>query len=311
MILRTIASFISPPINTDSNNQDTKILKDLPGYCPTSAFHALTPAAGSHTFQSPHSRAEVLFGDSASIPEAITAQPTAASNSPAKFELLSAITDEALNVYFEIRTPDFDTEQVALLDTETLWAADVRPLAFKNSERRARKLSTYFLQGFKYAAGFAALLLVTETILFMCNLWLHNREQKVESQRAAVGQIQEQQALSVKLERVFENQLRPVAMLAMLNNLRPQQSIHFKETSTEENNRVTVEGEANTVNALNNYIDQLKASGQFEVLASPKTSTRSGKTSFTLQLGYLHREPQAPAPTQPKTAETPMPQSQS
>ena len=100
-------------------------------------------------------------------------------------------------------------------------------------------------------------------------------------------------------------------MLAMLNNLRPQQSIHFKETSTEENNRVTVEGEANTVNALNNYIDQLKASGQFEVLAPPKTSTRSGKTSFTLQLGYLHREPQAPAPTQPKTAETTMPQSQS
>ena len=267
------------------------------------AFHAINPKAGRHIFQSPISCAEVVYDEPPGIPELIITQPSIKPEDQAKFELLSAKTDEEQNVYFEIRTPHQDIAQSAPLDPETLWAADLRPMAFKNSERRSRKLSTYFLEGFKYAACFAALLLVTEALLLTCNLWLNNRESKIESQSAAVAQIQEKQALSVKLQRVFENQLRPVAMLETLNIIRPYQSIHFTETSTEENNRVTLEGEANTVNALNDYIEKLKASGQFEILTPPKTFTRSGKTSFTLQLSYLHREAQTPAIKKPDKAQ--------
>lgn len=251
--------------------------------------------AGSYVFFSEQSRAEIEFDAGALVPTAVSARPLKTGDAPAakEFELLSAEADEAQSVRFSLRAAGAREAESLVLDSESLWAADVRPAVFKNSERRARKLSSYLMQGFKYAACFAALLLLVEAVLLTCNLWLNTREARVANQSDAVATIQEQQALSVKLERVFENQLRPVAVLEVLNSLRPAKSIHFNETSTEENNQVTIEGEATTVNALNAYIDQLKASGQIELLAPPKTLTRSGKTTFSVELGYLHREPKA------------------
>ena len=265
------------------------------------ALYGLNPGSGTHHFQSALSHATVNFGESPTVPDAIEAQPPEANRSPATegFKLLHAETNDQELVQFFLRAPGSEAEQSVHIEADYLWAADVRSADFKKNERRDRKLSHYFLQGFKYAACFAALLLLAELILLSANFWLNTREGKVASQTNPVAKIQEQQALTVKLERVFENQLRPVAMLEVLNDLRPVKSIHFNETSTEENNRVTVEGEAKTVNALNAYIDQLKASGQIELLAEPKTLTRSGKTTFSVELGYLHREPEPTPPVKP------------
>ncbi|MGB0184407.1 MAG: hypothetical protein ACPF9Q_03160 [Opitutales bacterium] len=268
------------------------------------ALYGLNPGNGTHPFQSDLSHAKVSFGESPTVPDAIEAQPPEAdrTSAPEGFELLHAEASEEEVVQFTLRAPGSETEQTVQMEAESLWAADVRPAEFKKNERRDRKLSHYLLQGFKYAACFAALLLIAELILLSANLWLNTREAKVASQASPVAKIQEQQALTVKLERVFDNQLRPVAMLEVLNNLRPVKSIHFNETSTEENNQVTIEGEATTVNALNAYIDQLKASGQIELLAEPKTLTRSGKTTFSVELGYLHREPEPTPPGEPAAA---------
>ncbi len=268
------------------------------------ALYGLNPGSGTHPFQSDLSQAEVSFGDSPTVPDAIEAQPPETDRTPTteRFELLHAEASEEEVVQFTLRAPDSEAEQTVQMEGGSLWAADVRPAEFKNSERRDRKLSHYFLQGFKYAACFVALLLIAEFILLSANLWLNTREGKVASQAGPVAKIQEQQALTVKLERVFENQLRPVAMLEVLNKLRPAKSIHFNETSTEENNQVTVEGEATTVNALNAYINQLKDSGQIELLAPPKTLTRSGKTTFSVELGYQHREPEPSPPGKPAAA---------
>lgn len=277
------------------------------------ALYGLNPGSDKCRFQSPKSEASVHFQDSPHIPETVTATPRDDANAEAAdaYQLSNATVNEAQEVHFTLSAPDSETSHTVSLGPETLWAADVRPAGFKTNERRARKLSAHLLQGFKYAACFAAFLVAVELILLTCNLWLNIRENKVERQSTPVATIQEQQALSVKLERVFENQLRPVAVLELINNLRPAKSIHFNEASTEENNRITIEGEANTVNALNAYIDQLKASGQLELLAPPKTLTRSGRTTFSVELSYTHREPEAPRPTKPVQApkREPAPQS--
>ncbi|NCG08075.1 MAG: hypothetical protein GWO81_00655 [Verrucomicrobia bacterium] len=267
------------------------------------ALHGLNPGSETCQLQTPQSEAKVHFRDSPRVPQTVTATPRdAAAESSDAYQLQTATVNEAQGVCFTLTAPASETSREVTLAAETLWAADVRPADFKTNERRARKLSAHLLQGFKYAACFAGLLIAVELILLSCNLWLNIRENKVERQSTPVATIQEQQALSVKLERVFENQLRPVAVLELINNLRPTKSIHFSETSTEENNHITIEGEANTVNALNNYIDQLKASGQLALLSPPKTLTRSGKTTFSVELSYTHRETPKPRPTEPAQA---------
>jgi hypothetical protein len=273
------------------------------------ALHGLQHRAGDCRFQSSLSEAQVQFGSSPCVPQAVTAapRPEAAPDNPEAYRLLTADLNETQAVEFRLVRPGTEDSQTVTLHADTLWNADVRPVDFKKHERRARKLSAHLLQGFKYAACFAALLLLAEFCLLASNLWLSSRKQVLAKQADPVATIQEQQALSVKLERVFENQLRPVAVLELINKLRPTNSIYFSETSTEENNHITIEGEANTVNALNQYIDQLKASGQLELLAPPKTLTRSGKTTFSVELSYTHRDAPSPSPTEPAQAPAPKP----
>lgn len=268
------------------------------------ALHGLNPGSGTCRLQSPKSETSVHFENSPRVPETVTAAPRddTAPESADAYQLRTAEVNESQEVTFTLSAPDSEASHTVSLDPEILWAADVRPAVFKTNERRARKLSAHLLQGFKYAACFAAFLVAVELILLTCNLWLNIRENKVERQSTPVATIQEQQALSVKLERVFENQLRPVAALDLISELRPTKNIYFNETSTEENNRITIEGEADSVNALNNYIDLLKASGQLDLLSEPKTLTRSGDTTFSVELSYTHREPEAQRPTKPVEA---------
>ena len=79
-----------------------------------------------------------------------------------------------------------------------------------------------------------------------------------------------------------------------LNNLRPN-GIYFTKTVVEGENTVIIDGVSNNVNALNSYTDALQNSGSFELLEDPKTITRQGKTTFTLQLAYSLPQKEASA----------------
>ena len=84
---------------------------------------------------------------------------------------------------------------------------------------------------------------------------------------------------------MFQNEVRPVAILGALNTVRPR-GIYFTSTTTTLDNNITIEGVAQTINELNNYIEILKGSGEFSLAQDPKSLTRSGKTTFTMTLEY-------------------------
>jgi hypothetical protein len=274
------------------------------------ALHGLAHGSKATRLHTPHSHCEFNYGNNSASPEALKVQP-APQDSPGHedaYQLIAAELDEQNRACFTLTAPDSETTLNNTFDEATLWAADVRPSAFKINERRTRKLSEKLILGFNYALGCVALLLIIEVFLFGCNLWLNTRENKVASQLSSVAKIQEQQALSVKLERVFENQLRPVAVLELINTMRDRSSIHYNETSTDSENHITIEGEAKTVNAFNQFINRLKASDQLELIGAPKTLTRSGETTFSVEFAYTHRETQAPlAPAKPTELETAKP----
>ncbi|HKK19081.1 MAG TPA: PilN domain-containing protein [Opitutales bacterium] len=174
-------------------------------------------------------------------------------------------------------------------DEDDLWRADIRDAAFKKNERNTRKLTTWITRATAYAALFAVLLVVLEGVLFAGDLWLETQQAKIAAQASEVRRIEDKQSLMNKLDQVAQNELRPIAILEALNEPRPE-GIYFTSTVTEGQNRITIDGIANTINELNAYTESLRSSGNFELLEAPRTLTRGGKTTFTATLDYIHTE---------------------
>jgi hypothetical protein len=176
---------------------------------------------------------------------------------------------------------------------KALWQADVRSAEFKSNERNARRTSALLGRITGWAAIFALLLLGAELLLLGSEAWLGTLERQIESQRTTVLTIEDKQTLMNKLEQVAQNELRPVAILEAANNIRLdfKLGIEYDSTVIDNENRITIEGKASSINALNRYTESLRQSGQFELVTQPESITRAGKTTFTITLAYTHTEP--------------------
>ena len=178
-------------------------------------------------------------------------------------------------------------------DEASLWNADIRPNSFKTVERSARRMASLVTRIMGYAAIFTIILIVLEGLLFAGEFWLDTRTAKIDEQATAVRRIEDKQSLLNKLDQVAQNELRPIAMLTAANDVRTalgKTGIEYDETIIESNNRLTIEGKANTINELNFYTNSLLQSGKFQLVGDPKYITRDSKTTFTVTLDYTHGE---------------------
>ena len=201
---------------------------------------------------------------------------------------------------FQYEAADTSTKELdcgawqALSPTEKqLWQVDVRSLDFKSSERNARRTSALLGRITGWAAFFALLLIGAELLLLASQAWLGTLDRQIESQRTTVLTIEDKQTLMNKLEQVAQNELRPVAILEAANTIRVnlKLGIEYDSTVIDSENRITIEGKASSINALNRYTESLRQSGQFELVTQPESITRAGKTTFTITLAYIHTEP--------------------
>jgi Tfp pilus assembly protein PilN len=178
----------------------------------------------------------------------------------------------------------------------SLWNADIRPSSFKTVERSTRRTTSLVTRIMGYAAIFAIVLVVLEGLLFLGDFWLDTRTAKIDEQATSVRRIEDKQSLLNKLDQVAQNELRPIAMLTAANEVRTalgKTGIEYDETIIESNNRLTIEGKANTINELNLYTESLRQSGKFQLAEDPKYITRDGKTTFTVTLDYTYHESEA------------------
>ena len=184
---------------------------------------------------------------------------------------------------------NYDGHWQQLTPTEAqLWQMDVRNSEFKTSEQSKRRTSALILRITGWAALFTMVLILAESVLFTAQGWLDTQFDKIESQQVAVSKVEEKQILVNKLEQVAQNELRPIEMLEAANNIRLKLNVGIEYDSViiEGENHITVEGKASSINALNQYVDSLKKSGQFELLDEQKPITRNGKTTFKVSLAY-------------------------
>lgn len=178
-----------------------------------------------------------------------------------------------------------------------LWQADVRDSDFKQAERNARRASALLTRITGWAAIFALVLIGAELLLLASQAWLGTLDKRIESQRTTVLTIEDKQTLMNKLEQVAQNELRPVAILEAANDEALQRlklGIEYDSVVIEGENRITIEGKATSIKAFNRYTENLKQSGQFELIAQPEYITRAGKTTFTITLAYTHIETETP-----------------
>jgi hypothetical protein len=166
-----------------------------------------------------------------------------------------------------------------------LWVADVRDAEFKVNERRRRNRERNLLQAIILSAWVTLFLIVGQVGLWGFDSYIKQRVNKRTFLQPAVLTIQDRHSLLTTLEQVTAAELRPLDVLEAMNRLRPD-AIYFTEMRAEAPNRITVEGIAATVNALNSYAEALKLSGDFRV-NDPRTLVRAGRTTFTLTLDYI------------------------
>jgi len=168
----------------------------------------------------------------------------------------------------------------------SLWQADVRNAVFKVAERNNRRMTKWVTRATGYTLLLLLLLLALEGVLHLGNFWLDRLDSKIAGQAPEVIKIEDKQSLMLKLDQVAQNELRPIAILRALNRTRPD-GIFFTDAIAEGQNRIRIEGVANTINELNTYVESLEASGNFD-LQEQETNFRDGKTSFRVSLGYTH-----------------------
>lgn len=256
--------------------------------------------------ESDESLSRISFAAGESLPQQIISSPHAdkleEKHSDLCLKLESTEVSEQGRPTFHFQPVDESTETIAgnfeklSPGEDTLWRADVRDATFKKNERSARKLAARVTRSTAYAGLFAVLLIILEGILFLGNIWLDTQRVTIAEQTPEVRRIEDKQSLMNKLDQVAKNELRPIVILETLNEVRPE-GIYFTSTVTEGQNRIIIDGIANTINELNDYTTALLASGNFEMLDAPRTLTRGGKTTFTATLDYIHTNNNTPGPS--------------
>ena len=169
-----------------------------------------------------------------------------------------------------------------------LWQMDVRSADFKVAEQSKRRMSAWTARIAGWAAISTFVLIGLEGLLFASHNWLQNQIAQIERQQEAVLKVEEKQTLVNKLDKVAQNELRPIDMLEAANEIRLKLSlgIEYDSVVIDGENHLTIEGKASSITALNRYVDSLENSGLFELLTEPEYLTKSGKTTFNISLAY-------------------------
>ena len=156
---------------------------------------------------------------------------------------------------------------------------DVRSADFKTAEQSKRRMSAWIARIAGWAAIFTFVLIVLEGLLFASQNWLNTQLAKIESQRGAVLKVEEKQTLVNKLDQVAQNTLRPIEMLEAANNIRLKLSlgIEYDSVVIDAENHITIEGKANSIAAVNRYIENLKNSNQYCCFRNTSAQSRFSK----------------------------------
>ena len=189
---------------------------------------------------------------------------------------------------------------------EHLWQADIRPSAYKEHEKKNRKVERFLARAGKVAGIAAAVLLVLEILVMLSGGWVGSMQAQSNGNESQVQKILSKGDLLSKLTKRSTNNLQPFHMLQVLNDYRIGR-IFFRKIEAADGSSITVAGEAANAGEINSYKDSLLQSPDVQSCVT-ELRTRKGETTFTLTAVFKITVPEGPV-LEPEPAPSPSPAS--
>ncbi len=269
----------------------------LPGFC---LLHGLQSHANKTVLLQCDGNPSLIKIDANGLPVPADEGSRDNADSPIHLRLdnVACTKEGSLEANFVQLGPPVEEFLTQTLSVQALWAADMRDADFKRIESLRRNRERQLMRAIALGGWAALFLLISQIGLWGFSRHVDSRMSERERLQPAVFIVQDRHSLLTTLEQVAAAELRPLDVLEAMNRLRPD-AIHFTEMRAEGQNRITVEGIAGSVNALNRYAESLSESGEFRV-GDPRTLVRAGRTTFTLTVDYT-----GPLPVLAGTASVP------
>ncbi|MEC7542651.1 MAG: hypothetical protein VX479_03300, partial [Verrucomicrobiota bacterium] len=192
--------------------------------------------------------------------------------------------------WLEGKDPNLELEQETTISGASLWDVDLRPPPYKFYERKRRRQARMRWKGvLGWTLGMAALV-----ILFLgvkiAEVKLDDKKTVAQRMAAEVPLVIESQKL---LEKLKQNKLGGIDPFGALGRVAvhrggsgDQPALWFTKAHFESRNEITLEGSAQTVEAVNTFVEKLKLNEVAEVVKDGKKSA-AGKTTFDLELELI------------------------
>ncbi|MCH2155451.1 MAG: hypothetical protein MK080_05570 [Opitutales bacterium] len=196
-----------------------------------------------------------------------------------------------------------DTTRQLSLNPNAMWLADLRDHDLKAARQKQLRTSSLLWRSVTYVAVFLLVLLGLEVAQWGLNKFLGFRDGKLDAQTPIVSRLEQQQSFLYKLEDIEKSQMRPFAVMAVLNDNRPT-SIQFLRVEATDSDTFEVSARGKTVNEVNAYIQQFVGNNAFSSIAHDIRSTRPGAVDFEIAITVNALPPIEPLSPSPQDSES-------
>lgn len=166
-------------------------------------------------------------------------------------------------------------EHTPPLNGDDVWAADLRPADFARKTRSGRKKGRLAWFSLQWAGRFALLLLATQLFLWGWAVWNGLRAGRASEQAPLAAQIESRQNLSETLRRFAQEEMKPFAMLEVINRGRPT-NISFTKVEATAYNTLSVEAKGRNISEVNRYLSSLQSLPQVAEVQQGRTDSGAG-----------------------------------
>ncbi len=170
---------------------------------------------------------------------------------------------------------------VTTLDPAALEGMDVRDKAVLSARKQSLRRDRLLWGAFIAVAAGIVISLVLEGALVAGGLFLKKQRTVQEQVAGEVTKIETAQALSARIEEMGQRQLRPLEMIAAVNQARPP-SIQFTRCVTSGLNTLEIEAQTGNATSVGAYETALRGLTVLESAEIRDVRLRDGTTTFQL-----------------------------
>lgn len=192
-------------------------------------------------------------------------------------ELKSAPKGQGIE--FQLKAASSGRTLVTTLEPAVLESADVRDKVVLATRRQSIRRDRLLWGAFSTVIAAILVSLVLEAGVLAAGVFL--KKQRIAQEKVAdeVSKIETAQTLSVRIEEMGQRQLRPLEMIAAVNNVRPA-SIQFIRCATSGLNTLEIEAQTNSATSVGTYETALRGLAVLESAEIRDVRLRDGMTTF-------------------------------